>query len=114
MENEGERNLFFTYPKEENTGYWGFSLFFQWHGSVANRSVWVAALNGILAMIMHQAVHKYLSNELHNFRTDGDGFQIGIGGYFSVMGFLLVFRTQQAESRASCAVIVFGDLFCGF
>lgn len=82
-----------------NAGYWGFGAFFQWRGSVAQKGLWIALPNAIAAIAMHMAIHMFFDDELASLQTSDGGFQMGMGGYLAVMGFLLVFRTQQAYAR---------------
>merc|ERR1719359_2153084 len=78
-------------------GYWGVACIWQLKGSVFPKAlVWslpCTALSGILHHIMHQG---------YDWASDfgiGDAAATVFNGFNFVLGFLIVFRSQQAYSR---------------
>lgn len=78
-------------------GKWGIRLLFRLTGSVAPKALAWAIPSAFFAIVMHGL----LRMDIHDaVETDlGHGIQIGISGLYSAIGFLLVFRTQQAYAR---------------
>lgn len=66
-------------------------MIFQLRGSVGPKACVWAVPSAITAVLLHLYLRgSYLDTQL------GSGIGIGFGGFTSAMGFLLVFRTQQA------------------
>merc|ERR1740121_919021 len=67
---------------------------------------------------MHYLVHDEFHEDLFFIRTSDSGISLGIGGYNMVLGFLLVFRTQQAYNRwwegSSLLQTARGEWFCAY
>eukprot|EP00931_Biecheleriopsis_adriatica_P029107 TRINITY_DN17329_c0_g1_i5.p1 TRINITY_DN17329_c0_g1~~TRINITY_DN17329_c0_g1_i5.p1 ORF type:complete len:538 (+),score=59.29 TRINITY_DN17329_c0_g1_i5:87-1700(+) len=85
-----------------STGKLGFWHMFQLHGSVFPKAFWVALPNAMLAAVLHIFVHWPAEKAMD---TGGWGI-FGMGGaeaiwsgYTFVLGFLIVFRNNQAYQR---------------
>merc|ERR1719203_1667636 len=82
-------------------GTWGIMNLFQLTGSVVPKALMFACPAAALAILLHQAMRgDFIPAMGYEANSDlGGGIPMGVSGFYSVMGFLLVFRTQQAYSR---------------
>lgn len=86
-------------------GAWGLMLIFQISGSVFPKGLAWAVPSALLAGLLHYLARSDIiqSEALSNWQEEdsdlGSGIPMGVTGFYSVMGFLIVFRTQQAYAR---------------
>jgi len=78
-------------------GYWGIRLIWHKTGSVFPKAAALAIPNGILTLIVHIIYHRAMEPDDDN--PPMEGVLTMWSGYTFVLGFLIVFRTNQAYSR---------------
>lgn len=76
-------------------GTWGLKFILQCYGSVFPKSLAWAIPNAICGMV----IHMYMKDENDDIHINLEGVDIMWSGYTFVLGFLMVFRNNQAYTR---------------
>jgi len=79
-------------------GDWGFKFVFQLRGSVFPKACMVTTPCTLFALLLHHLFH-VVNPELIAMLRVGDAATNVFGGFTFILGFLVVFRSQQAYSR---------------
>merc|ERR1719506_3124213 len=82
---------------EYEVGYWGLGCILQRHGSVFPKSICWALPCAILSAVMHHLLGR--NDDVREYVGISDGATAAFGGFTFILGFLVVFRSQQAYSR---------------
>mmetsp|Transcript_76241 Transcript_76241/g.210396 ORF Transcript_76241/g.210396 Transcript_76241/m.210396 type:complete len:535 (-) Transcript_76241:216-1820(-) len=80
-----------------DAGQWGLFYVIRYHGSVFPKALLWALPNAILAVVLHMYCRK--DGDYYVDQMSMEGVNIIWGGYTSVLGFLVVFRNNQAYTR---------------
>lgn len=78
-------------------GYWGLRCIFQMQGSVFPKAMVWATPCATAAFILHRVLHD--DSEMKELIGIGDVAATVFGGFNFILGFLVVFRSQQAYAR---------------
>jgi len=88
---------------EYDGGSWGFSVVCRVRGSVFQKAFTVALPSAVLAIVLQFLLKGELGGELtelgEKLRNQMDGMNTIWSGYTTVLGFLIVFRNNQAYTR---------------
>lgn len=80
-----------------DAGKWGLGFIFSVKGSMFPKTILVAFPNAVLAFVLHWFLHPTTTLEEDNHQMTG--VEVLWSGYTFVLGFLVVFRNNQAYSR---------------
>lgn len=78
-------------------GHWGLLYAFKLHGSVFPKSLCWSCPSALLSILLHQYLHS--NPDIRDVFVAGDIGASVLSGFTFILGFLIVFRSQQAYAR---------------